>query len=144
MADFILIDGDQVMFMPAFGAAVVIVKPGKLTGSGPATVNGKKVCVAGDEGKVAVASCPYMTPQYCIPGTGTLKISQLAGNQKASKTSTGGKAVLLKGGNFTAKFEVQNPAKQPPPGPGAPIPDATPQYSGQGMFIPANTKIMGT
>jgi hypothetical protein len=85
-----------------------------------------------------------MTPQYSIPGTGTLKIASLAGNQKATKTQTGGKKVLLKGGSFTAKFEVQSPAKQPPPAPGPPIPDATPQYSGNGMFVTMNTKSTGT
>lgn len=143
MADLILQDGDSVMFIPAFGAAIVVVQPGKLEGSGPATINGKKICVDGDESKVEVAGCTYMTPQYSIPGSGTLKIASLAGNQKAKKTQTGGKVVLLKGGNFTAKFEVQSPAQQPPPGPGAPIPDATPQYSGNGMFIPANIKFMG-
>lgn len=144
MADFILIEGDQVMFMPAFTPATVIVQPGKLEGSGPATLGGKKICVDGDEMKVSVPGCSYMTPQYSIPGTGTLKIAALAGDQKASKTLTGGKAVLLKGGNFTAKFEVQSPAQQPPPGPGSPIPDSTPQYSGNGMFVTTNIKFMGT
>jgi len=51
--------------------------------------------------------------------------------------------VLLKGGNFTASFEVQSPAQQPPPGPGSPIPDATPKYSGSGMFITTNFKFQG-
>lgn len=143
MADFILIDGDTVTFLPAFSPAVVVVQPGKLEGSGPATIGGKKICVDGDESKVSVAGCAYMTPQYSIPGTGTLKISALAGDQKAKKTQTGGKVVLLKGGNFTAKFEVQSPAKQPPPGPGSPIPDATTEYSGNGMFVTTNTKFNG-
>ena len=140
MADFVLIDGDTVVFLPAFTPATVIVQPGKLEGSGPATMGGKKICVEGDESKVSVAGCTYMTPQYSIPGSGTLKIASLAGDQKAKKTKTGGKAVLLKGGNFTAKFEVQSPAQQPPPGPGSPIPDATTQYSGKGTFVPGNTK----
>ncbi len=144
MPDFILIEGDQAMFMPNFGAAVVVVQPGDLKGSGPATINGKKICVDGDESKVSVPGCTYMTPQYSIPGTGTLKIAALAGDQKAKKTNTGGKPVLLKGGNFTAKFEVQSPAKQPPPGPGSPIPDSTPQYSGNGMFITTNIKVQGS
>jgi hypothetical protein len=144
MADFILIDGDKAMFLPAFGPATVVVRPGDLKGSGPATLNGKKMCVDGDEKTVSVPGCMYMAPPYVIPGTGTLKIAALAGNQKAQKTKTGGKPVLLKGGNFTAKFEVQNPAKQPPPGPGSPIPDATPQYSGSGMFVPTNMKFQGT
>lgn len=144
MIDFILVEGDKAFFLPNFGPAVVVVQPGKLTGSGPATLMGKKICVDGDEKQVSVPGCTYITPQYSIPGTGTLKIAALAGNQKASKTATGGKVVLLKGTNFTAKFEVQNPAKQPPPGPGSPIPDATPQYSGQGMFVTTNTKFRGT
>jgi hypothetical protein len=143
MADSILIEGDTVLFMPTFGAAMVVVQPGKLEGSGPATIRGKKICVDGDESKVSVAGCTYMTPQYSIPGSGTLKIAALASNQKAKKTKTGGKAILLKGGNFTAKFEVQSPAQQPPPGPGSPIPDATPQYSGNGMFVTTNTKFNG-
>lgn len=135
-------EGDTVMFIPAFSPAVVVVQPGKLQGSGPATIGGKKICVDGDESKVAVAGCTYITPQYSIPGTGTLKISALAANQKAKKTQTGGKIVLLKGGNFTAKFEVQSPAQQPTPA--GPVPDATPQYSGNGMFITTNMKFMGT
>ena len=144
MPDYILIEGDKANFLPNFGAAVVIVQPGDLKGSGPATLNGTKVCVDGDEKNVSVPGCTYMTPQYCIPGTGTLKIDALAANQKAKKTNTGGKPVLLKGGSFTAKFEVQSPAQQPPPGPGSPIPDATPQYSGSGMFITSNTKFQGS
>lgn len=144
MPDFILIESDKAIFLPNFGPAVVVVQPGDLKGSGPATLKGKKVCVDGDEKKVSVAGCTYMTPQYSIPGSGTLKIAALAANQKAKKTKTGGKAVLLKGSNFTAKFEVQSPAQQPPPGPGSPIPDSTTQYSGSGMFITNNTKFRGT
>jgi len=136
MSDMILIDGDQVMFLPMFAPAVVVVQPGKLSGSGPATVGGKKIAVDGDEAQVQVAGCTYMTPAYPIPGTGTLKIAQLAGDQKAQKCSTGGKKVLLKGSQFIAKFEVQSPAQQPTPG--GPVPDTTPQYSGQGMFVPSN------
>jgi hypothetical protein len=43
--------------MPAFTPATVIVQPGKLEGSGPATVGGNKICVDGDESKVSVAGC---------------------------------------------------------------------------------------
>jgi Contractile injection system spike tip protein len=143
MADFILVEGDKADFAPAFGAAVVVVKPGDLRGSGPATLGGKKVCVEGDEKNVSVPGCTYMTPQYSIPGTGTLTIAALAGDQKARTTKTGGKALLLKGGRFTATFEVQSPAQQPPPGPGPPTPDPTPQYSGDGAFVTTNTKFRG-
>jgi hypothetical protein len=144
MSDFILMDGDRVLFLPAFTPAIVVVQPGTLEGSGPATIDGKKICVDGDEANVAVRGCTYMTPQYSIPGVGTLKISALAGDQKATDTRTGGKPVLLKGSSFTASFDVQSPAQQPPPGPGSPVPDATSSYSGSGMFVTTNMKVLGT
>jgi hypothetical protein len=140
MGDFVLIDGDQAMFLPAFGAATVVVQPGRLTGSGPMTLGGTKVCVSGDESSVSVPGCTYMTPVYSIPGTGTLAISALAGDQLAPTTKTGDTQVMVKGSQFTAKFSVQAPAMQPPPGPGSPIPDASPEYSGQGSFMTSNTK----
>jgi hypothetical protein len=144
MSDYILRHGDQVVFLPAFSPAIVVVRPGALEGSGPATIEGKKICVDGDESNVAVRGCTYMTPQHSIPGTGTLKISALAGDQKARKTKSGGKAVLLKGASFTASFEVQSPAQQPPPGPGSPVPDGTASYSGSGTFVTTNVKVLGT
>lgn len=143
MPDFILIDGDQASFQPNFGAAVVGVRPGRLKAGGSAGLGGKKLCVAGDESGVAVPGCTYVTPQYAIPGSGTLKISALGGDQKARKTRDAGRPVLLRGGSFQARFEVQTPAQQPPPGPGSPIPDATPSYSGQGRFITANRGLLG-
>lgn len=143
MPDFILIDNDIVNFKPNFGAAVVTVQPGTLKGSGPATFSGKTLCVDGDEKNVSVPGCPYIAGPYSIPGVGTLKIDALAPDQKAQKTYTGGKLVLLKGSNFIAKFEVQTPAQQPTPT--GPVPDATPLYSGgSGSFATTNTKFQGS
>lgn len=130
------------MFNPTFGQAIVTVRPGDLIGIGKDKINQKLVCVDGDEKKVIVPGCTYMTPQYSIPGVGILSIQSLAGNQKAKKTKSGGKPVLLKGGSFTAKFQVMVPAQQPSVP--SPIPDATPQYSGTGTFISMNIKIKGT
>lgn len=144
MADFVLLENDIANFLPAFGAATVVVQPGTLKASGPATVGGKKVCVDGDESQVEVMGCAYIAPPHTIPGTGTLKIAALANDQKATKTNDAGKAVLLKGSQFEAKFEVQSPAQQPPPGPGSPIPDALTQYSGKGTFTTFNTKVQAT
>lgn len=141
MSDFVLLEGDKANFNPPFGAAVVVVRPGDLQGSGKATLKGKKVCIDGDEKKVSVPGCTYITPQYSIAGVGTLKIAALGGDQKAKKTNSAGKPVLLKGSTFTAKFEVQSPAKMPPP---VSTPDATPQYSGTGTFITTNTKWKAT
>jgi Contractile injection system spike tip protein len=140
MPDYAILDGDLVMFMPAFGTATVVVQPGKMIATGQTSLMGKKICLKGDETKVMVPGCMYMTPVYSIPGVGTLKIQALGGNQTSQKTKSGGKEVIVKGSNFTAVFEVQAPAQQPPPGPGPPIPDATPQYTGNGSFITINTK----
>ena len=54
MSDYILIDGDLANFMPSFGAAIVVVRPGTLTASGASKFSGKNVCVEGDEGSAPV------------------------------------------------------------------------------------------
>src|SRR6476660_2379823 len=140
MSDYAILDGDQAVFTPAFGAAVVVVRPGRMMASGMTSLMGKKVCLKGDETKVMVPGCTYITPVYSIPGVGTLKINALGGNQTSKRTKSGGRAVIVKGSTFTAVFEVQTPAQQPPKGPTPPVPDATPQYSGNGSFITTNTK----
>lgn len=141
MEDLVLIDGDQALFWPSFGAAIVTPQPGRITGTGPGTLRGRSLCVDGDEDSVTVDGCLYMTPQYCIPGTGTLKIDALASEQRAQKTRTGGKGVLLRGQRFRARFEVRSPALQPGP---VPIPDPMAQYQGQGWFSTTNTSFKGT
>lgn len=144
MPDTILIDGDTVNFDAAFPPGSVVVKPGKLAAKGEATVNGKKMCVEGDEKNVSVPGCMYTTPIFSIPGTGTLKINSLAPNQKAMKTATGGKKVLLKGAKFIAVFEVQSPAKFQPPGTSPPQQDPMKKYMGTGSFVSTNQKTKGT
>jgi hypothetical protein len=142
MTDFILITGDKAMFNPTFGQAIVTVRAGDLIGTGKDKINQKLVCVDGDEKTVIVPGCTYMTPQHIISGVGILSIESLAGNQKAKKTKSGSKPVLLKGASFQAKFQVIVPAQQPSTP--NPIPDATPQYSGTGTFISTNLKVKGT
>jgi hypothetical protein len=139
---FILVDGDQVIFRRCFGVADVTPRPGKLKASGPGTLKGKKLCVVGDEKKVAVPGCMYRTIEYVIDGTGTLTIAALAPDQQAKKTSTGGKAVLLEGTAFDAKLEVQVPAQRPD-GTGKLIPDPIRAYSGKGVFKTKNPKFQG-
>ena len=139
MSDFLVKDGDLAMFLPAFGAAVVVVRPGTMTGSGPATATGQAVCVEGDEGSVSVPGCMYVAPPYVIPGTGTLEIDQLAGDQLAQTVAAGGKKPILKGSQFIAKFSVASPAQHPQAT--GPVPDATPSYTGQGQFVTTNTSV---
>ncbi|MFM7733928.1 MAG: hypothetical protein ACKO6F_10845 [Cyanobium sp.] len=134
--DFVLLDGDQALFQPAFGAAVVVVRPGVLRGSGPASVNGKAVAIDGDESSVAVQGCLYQSAAYPIPGTGTLEVAALAGDQRSQNSRSGGQPLLLVGGAFTARFRVQAPAQQPTPS--GPVPDPLTEYSGQGQFLSSN------
>jgi hypothetical protein len=141
MSDFIIVDGDQVMFLPPFGSAIVVPIPTTITGSGENNATKKKACVDGDETSVESAGCMYMAPPYVIPGTGTLKIDKLAGDQLAKKSNSGGKAVMLKGAQFDAVFEVQSPAQMPAP-PAPPVPDSMTKYSGgKGMFINSNMTV---
>lgn len=144
MSDYILIDGDTVNFNTAFGLATVVVQPGTLSGSGKSSLNGKAICIEGDEANVSVAGCSYVTSTHSIAGSGTLKIDALSSDQVATKTQSAGQPVLLKGSLFTAKFEVQTPAQQPPPGAGSPTPDATLSYPGNGTFTTNNTQWTGT
>jgi hypothetical protein len=139
MPDFLIIDGDQAVFLPSFGAATVVVRPGKMMASGQTTHKGMKICVEGDEGKVMVPGCMYVAPPYVIPGVGTLQIESLAGDQLTQKTKSGGKKIIMKGSMFNAKFQVSAPAQQPAP-PGPPVPDGNPQYSGKGQFVTTNIK----
>ncbi|MBC7977168.1 MAG: hypothetical protein H7138_19510 [Myxococcales bacterium] len=142
MSDYILIDGDKANFTPSFGEAPVMVQPGTLTASGPATVNGTKLCIAGDESSVSVNACAYTTPSHPIPGTGTLEIESLATNQTARKTRSGGTPVMLVGSSFKATFTVTSPALKPKP-PAPPDSDPKQQYKGTGMFTTTNTKLTG-
>lgn len=142
MADFILTTGDLAMFNPAFGAAIVTVIPGNLTGTGKDMITKKMVCVDGDEKMVIVPGCPYMTPSHPIPGVGMLSIASLGADQKAKRTKSNNKPVLLKGSTFNAKFQVMVPAQQPTPA--GPIPDPAPQYSGTGTFMTTNMRVKGT
>src|SRR5262249_37420915 len=95
MSDYILIDGDKAIFIPSLGPSTVVVQPGTLKASGPATLNGKKLCVEGDEKSVSEQALSYFTPSYPIPGQGTLKIKSLKSDQTAQKTKSGDKLVLL-------------------------------------------------
>ncbi|MCA9638262.1 MAG: hypothetical protein KC420_19670 [Myxococcales bacterium] len=141
MSDYVLIDGDRALFEATFGAATVAVKPGSLVASGPATRDGRRLCVVGDEGSVEVKGCTYVTGQHTLAGAGTLAIAALAGDHIAQKSRSGDTPLLLVGGRFVASFTVDVPAKQPTAA--GPVPDATPTYSGAGSFVTANDHLRG-
>ena len=91
-------------------------------------------------------NCDYTTATHDQAGKGTLKIKALASDQLAAKSYSGKKAVILKGSQFEAVFEVMVPAMDTAPvsSGGPPIPDPTPFYPGKGQLIPANQTIKAT
>jgi len=142
MSDCIIQSGDTAQFLPAFGQAVVTPMPGVISGSGArCPVTQKPICLEGDEKSVIVSGCAYVSGPYVIPGTGMLKILALAPNQRALRTRSGGKAVILKGQQFEALFQVMTPAQMPPI---LSTPDPVPIYMGKGFFVTTNLRVRGT
>ena len=144
MEDFAIVDGDWVQFLPAFPPANVVVQMARISATrfppsmpGYFDVNGRAPCVEGDEQRVLVPGCVYMTPQFSIPGTGTLRIEVLLPTNFAQNTRIAGKRVIVRGTQFPARFEVQNPARQPM-APVGPIPDPMTIYRGFAMFVTTN------
>ncbi|CND35925.1 hypothetical protein [Yersinia pseudotuberculosis] len=129
MSEAIVIDGDLLMFEPMFGArSVTVISPGKIRGTGHAQINGKKLCILGDETQVNVPAV-YSSSQFPNPGTGTITISLLDSSQQALHC-TSGAPLIVKGQQFTATFLVEVPATSSNSGP-----DNLLSSSGKGRFI---------
>ncbi|SFU61200.1 hypothetical protein [Xenorhabdus koppenhoeferi] len=132
MSESIVTDGDMLQFDFNFGnRQVTPSSPAKISGTGHAQVNGKKVCILGDEQQVRV-SATYITATHTTSGTGTITISALDSNQQALQC-TSGKALIIKGQKFTAMFTPQLPAMNNTVNP--PQPDVITPSSGKGSFI---------
>jgi hypothetical protein len=141
--DNYIVAGDQVIFLPAFGPAIITPIPGVMISSATKTMVTKKpVCLEGDEKKVVVPGVAYISGAFVVPGVGTLTIDKLQPDQLSRKTKIEGKAPILKGMMFVAKFQVTAPAQQPPAPPKPPVPDPVATYMGQGMFIPTDMTVM--
>ena len=138
MSDLIIVNGDSVTFLPSVGGATVTPSPTTISSSAATTkVSGKAPCLEGDERNVQSPGCPYVTTTHTIPGTGTLKIDRLGGDQFTQSTTAEGKKVILKGTIFDSVFEVSSPAQQPTNA--GPVPDPVARYSGgKGSFVPSN------
>jgi hypothetical protein len=134
--DSAVLDGEMVIFGPTFGPATVVSPPTPIKGTGKATVNGKKICVMGDEKKVKAENCVYSVAGYAAPGTGTIEIYMLAPDQLTTKTTNGGKKMILKGSDCIAIFTPKVKAKVAV----APtvVEDPIPFYAGKGKFMTTN------
>ncbi|WP_340608606.1 hypothetical protein [Xenorhabdus bharatensis] len=132
MSGAIVTDGDTLQFEPQFGyRQVKVTIPGKISGTGHAQVNGKKVCILGDEKRVTV-SATYTTITHMTPGMGTLTISMLDASQLALQC-TSGAILMIKGKKFMAMFTPKVPAMNNTVIP--PQPDIMVPTLGTGSFI---------
>ncbi|KMJ47018.1 hypothetical protein AB204_00545 [Xenorhabdus khoisanae] len=134
MSEPIVTDGDTLQFEPQFESRKVNI-PGliKINGTGHAQVNGKKVCILGDEKRVTV-SATYTTTTHMTPGTGTITITALDSSQQALQC-TSDAALIIKGKKFTAIFTPQSPAINGNVNPPQPDPNYPSPSSGKGSFI---------
>jgi hypothetical protein len=133
MSDIVIIDLDTLQFLPQFGNRLVTpLGPAQIRGNGQATINGRKVCISGDENRVRIRAA-YTTPTHTIPGTGVITIASLGSHQLARHVSSD-EALIIQGTQFTARFQPETPAQMPPP---ANTPDPTAPSDGQGLFIPS-------
>lgn len=128
MSRQIVVDGDPLKFESLFPPRTVTPSaPAKINGSGHATINGKSICVKGDEAKVKVPA----TYEYGAfkGGQGNITIKELASDQIASDCISGAK-ILIKGKKYTALFTYTVPAKDPKGNPDPSPPDS----EGKGSF----------
>ncbi|PHM29684.1 hypothetical protein [Xenorhabdus budapestensis] len=134
MSELIVVDGDTLQFEPQFGSRKLNI-PGlvKIKGTGHAQVNGKKVCILGDEKRVTV-SATYTTTTHMTPGNGTITITALDSSQQALHC-TSGAALIIKGQKFTTVFTPQSPAINNTVNPPQPDPNYPSPSSGKGSFI---------
>ncbi len=132
--DFIILSGDQAIFDAPFPPAIVVPVPGTISGTAQAQSNQIAACVEGDEASVVVPGAAYISGGFSVPGVGTLTIASLGVDQVATQGKSGGRALILKGSKFQAKFQVSAPATNPVSG----ITDPVPIYNGTGSFVTTN------
>jgi uncharacterized Zn-binding protein involved in type VI secretion len=130
MGDAIVLAGDMFSVETTFGDATVKGKnQGNMQavgGAGRVKIQGKPVCVEGDEKlSILLPGLLYTTAAFGdVPGIGLAKITALGPDQISKKVSVGGKKVILKGSKFTAEYKGFAPA-QKISGPGVLVPDPT-------------------
>jgi hypothetical protein len=143
VGDLIIKSGDmlRVQVMPPT-IVPMLAAPVPLVGSSTnLLIAGQPACLLGDElPQQLKAPLPYTAPPFVTPGTGSLSIQLMPNNQTAM--SKNGKAVLVKGAQFVAKFQVQTPAQQPTPA--GPVPDPLVVKVWTAQFITTTTNAMAS
>ena len=140
MPDFIIKTGDMLkVTIPPPTVVPMLAAPVPLTGSSTSlSVNSSPACLLGDELPVELSEpLPYTAPPFTNPGTGKLTLTLLPSNQ--TLIAKNGKAILIKGQQFTALFTVEVPATQTTPA--GPVPDVVLAKTGTAEFITTNETV---
>ncbi|HEX7683716.1 MAG TPA: hypothetical protein VF446_09305 [Trinickia sp.] len=130
-------DGDTITFdlLPAESATkALILNPPlpRISGTGFATINQKKICVLADA-QAFVCQFQYTTPEYQAPGSGLIKITQAP--TAPYVTTPDSMQVLVQDPPLEAQVIFEVPATNPETG--APDPDVEP-IEITGTFTPQN------
>lgn len=129
MSNLVVIDGDALTFNPQFGAITITPPPQpRISGSGEASIGGKKICIVGDEKQVSFTVDYIKPPFVASPGKGTLTIKQLATDQQVEFATA---PMIVVGSQFTTQFQPTTPAQDPQ---GKPDTDLS-AVTGIGTFI---------
>lgn len=135
MSNRVVIDGDALTFNPQLGAITITPPPQpQIRGSGEASIEGKKICIVGDEKQVSFTVDYIKPPFVASPGKGTLTIKALASDQQAAFATAPAKIIVV-GSQFTTQFQPTKPAQDPQ---GKPDPNMGPAQ-GTGTFINSQT-----
>lgn len=113
MSNRVVIDGDALTFNPQLDAITITPPPQpQIRGSGEASIEGKKVCIVGDEEQVSF-TVDYIKPPFVTsPGNGTLTIKALASDQQAAFATAPAKIIVV-GSQFTTQFQPVKAALDP-------------------------------
>jgi hypothetical protein len=134
-ADFIIKTGDMIQITLAPTIVPPLLAPVPMVGTATQVlVSGTVACVLGDQVPPSVRGpLPYTEPPFVLPGTGTLEIDLPPANH-TNPTNNGGTLIIIKGGTFPVRFNVQSPASDPSTG----APDPVPVKVGTAQFITSN------
>lgn len=133
-----LVTGDQVIFLPNFAGAGLLIAPAMTTVISKSinTADFRGITLEGDEKLWIVPTCPYIFPPFITAGTVMCRIKKLSPNQIAKKIQENGRSVIVVGQEFEAEFQVILPAKHPaPPNPPHTAPGTL--FPGKGIFVQA-------
>jgi len=142
VADFTIVDQDEIVWMTTFGTCVTASPPrGSVVASAKkAEVIGRPPALVGDEARWESAPVAYIDGDFVTPGAGVARVTRLADDQKTTVVECEGRAVVIRGTLFEAEFHVTSPATKPTPG--GPVPDPVAvKTNGQGRLVNRNKTV---